>query len=73
MEITAYLVGVGIQLLILGRFAHRFGFSPVWGMVALIPAGAIILAWVIAFMPWSFPDARELAQQDSDDLAETFE
>lgn len=57
----SYLIGFCLQLFILARFASRFGFSPAWAALAVVPFGPIILVWVLAFAPWDFPDARELA------------
>lgn len=69
----AYLIGFGIQVLILARLASRFGFSPGWAVTAILPFGPLILLWVIAFSQWDFPDARALESQDQDELVETFE
>lgn len=73
MYTAGYVITFGLQLIIIARFASRFGFSPGWAAVAILPLGPLILAWIVALSSWDFPDAKELASHDSAELEETFE
>lgn len=35
------------------RIAARAGFSPLWGLTALVPPLGILALWYLAFSPWS--------------------
>ena len=35
------------------RIAARAGFSPLWGLTALVPPLGVLALWYLAFSPWS--------------------
>lgn len=59
------------QILILMRALSRFGFSPAWALVSVIPLAGLVALWIIAFVRWPIPDSKELMSR-GDDLADTF-
>jgi len=72
MELLIQLAIIIVQLAIFGRFMSRFGYSPAWALVALIPFAPIIAMWVIAFSEWPILDAKDIRANSDTDIRETF-
>jgi H+/Cl- antiporter ClcA len=60
-DIIGYLIGLLIIAVIilfpLSKVLRRMGYSGWWAIVFLIPFGALIGLWVLAFAKW--PNLRE--------------
>ena len=67
-------VGLGVsELFILGfivallaivvwpamRICRRIGFSPLLGLLAVVPIANVVLLWFVALSPWPSSDRRE--------------
>ncbi|MGF1501503.1 MAG: hypothetical protein ACFBSD_06775 [Paracoccaceae bacterium] len=49
------LLGIAITVVNVLAFWHllpRAGLDRLWAFVALVPLGAVVLLWVLAFRPW---------------------
>ncbi len=71
MSVIAIVFWV-VQLLITMKALSRLGFSPAWAALGLFPLAGLIGLWVLAFVRWPIRDAKEIAAQGGDGLADTF-
>lgn len=48
MELIAYLVGMALILFPMWKLTERSGLNPAWSLVCLLPAGIVVMLWVLA-------------------------
>jgi hypothetical protein len=49
MELIVYLIGMALILVPMWRITERAGMNPAWSLVCLLPAGIVVMLWLIAF------------------------
>ncbi|MDA7876791.1 hypothetical protein N9A89_01850 [Akkermansiaceae bacterium] len=60
--ILILMIGVFIALVVVLPFwfiCKKAGFSPWLSLITLIPFGAIVLPFILAFVPWKVPTSAE--------------
>jgi hypothetical protein len=57
LVILAIAVAALVVILPAARVLGRLGFSPLLGILAVIPVFNVILLWFVAYSSWSIPPA----------------
>ena len=58
MAIIGFLVSAALLVVPFWMLLPRAGLAPQWALVAVIPLGAIVLLWILAFRRWPGDVAR---------------
>ncbi|MBP7242050.1 hypothetical protein [Amaricoccus sp.] len=49
MEFIVYLIGMALVLVPMWKLTGRSGINPAWSLVCLLPAGIVVMLWVLAY------------------------